>query len=68
MLKKAYDILTFLYIIRSQVFEGEGGDFLKSESLNYELDTKNFHFNFARFVGAVDGSGFAPVVYEMPEM
>jgi hypothetical protein len=36
--------------------------------LFYELYTKNFQGNFARFVDAVDGSRFAPVVYEMPEM
>ncbi len=39
---------------------------MRSELLNYELDTKVFHVDFARFVGAVNGSGFAPMVYEMP--
>ncbi len=40
----------------------------ESESLNYELDTKVVHVAVARFVGAINGSGFAPVVYEMPGM
>ena len=39
-----------------------------SELLNDELDTKVLHVNFARRVGQVNGSGFAPVVHEMPEM
>ena len=39
-----------------------------SELLNYELGTKVFHVDFSRLVGEVDGGGFAPVVYEMPEM
>jgi hypothetical protein len=38
------------------------------EWLNYELDTKVFNVNVACFVGAVNGSGFAPMVYEMPEV
>jgi hypothetical protein len=40
----------------------------KSELLSHELDTKIFHNNPARFVGEVDGSGFASMVYEMLEM
>ena len=38
------------------------------ELLSYELDTKVLHVNFARFIGQVNGSGFAPVVHEVPEM
>jgi len=37
-------------------------------TLNYELDTKVFYTDIACFLGAFDGSGFAPVVYEMPGM
>jgi len=40
----------------------------ESESLNHELDTKILHVNLSCFVGEVDGGGFAPVVYEMPEV
>jgi hypothetical protein len=40
----------------------------KSESLSHELDTKILHVNLPGFVGEVYGSGFAPVVYEVPEM
>ena len=40
----------------------------ETEWLIYELDTKVFHVNFACFVGAVNGGGFAPMVYEMHEM
>jgi hypothetical protein len=36
--------------------------------LVYELDTEVFYVNLPRFVGEVNGRGFAPVVYEMPEM
>ena len=40
----------------------------ESELVSYELDTKILHVNLSCFVGKVDGSGFAPMVYEMPEM
>lgn len=39
-----------------------------SELLNYEFYTKVFHVNCACFVGAINGSRFAPMVFEMPEM
>lgn len=38
----------------------------KPESLSHELGTKISHIHPARFVGEVDGGGFAPLVYEMP--
>jgi hypothetical protein len=40
----------------------------QSELLSHELDTKILHVNLSCFVGEVDGGGFAPVVYEMPEV
>ena len=36
--------------------------------LSHELDTKIFHIHPARLLGQVNGGGFAPVVYEVPEM
>jgi hypothetical protein len=40
----------------------------ESEFLNYELATKVFHVDLARVVGAINGSGFAAMVHEMPGM
>jgi hypothetical protein len=41
---------------------------MRQGGLKDELGTKIFYKDFSRFVGAVDGSGFAALVYEMPGM